>query len=76
MPATNVISFLDAGRRRLAEQIAAVEAELELGLTTLEVMRRLRALARMDGCAMSSSELYKFVQSELRARPIVEKNRR
>ena len=76
MPTTNVVSFLDAGRRRLAKQIAAIEAELELGLLTMKVMTRLRALPEMDGCTMSSSELYTFVQSQLRAKLIVEKNRK
>jgi hypothetical protein len=76
MPATNVISFLDAGRRRLAKQIATIEAELELGLLTMKVMTRLRTLPEMDGCTMSSSELYRFVQSELRAKLIIKKNRK
>jgi len=76
MPATNVISFLDAGRRRLAKQIAAIEAELELGLLTMKVMARLRSFPEMKGCTMSSSQLYRFVHSQLRAKLIIEKNRR
>jgi hypothetical protein len=76
MPATNVISFLDAGRRRIAKEIAAIEAELDLGLATFKVMTRLRALPEMEGCTMTSSELYTFVRSALRAHLIVEKNRK
>jgi hypothetical protein len=56
--------------------IAAIEAELELGLATFKVMARLRTFPEMDECTMSSSELYRFVQSQLRAKLIVEKNRK
>jgi hypothetical protein len=79
---TNVISFFDAGRRRLAKQIAVIEAELELelelglGLQTLKVMALMRTFPEMDGCTLSSSELYRLVQSRLRAKLIVEKNRK
>jgi len=36
----------------------------------------LRTFPEMDGCTMSSSELYRFVHSQLRAKLIVEKNRK
>jgi len=76
MPATNVISFLDAGRRRLAKKITALESEVELGLLTLKVMTRLRSFPEMEGCTMSGDELYNFVRSALRAQLILDKNRK
>ena len=75
MSETNVISFFDAGRRRLAKQIPAVEAELGLGLLTMKVMKRLRSFPEMEGCTLSSSELYRFVHSQLRAKLVIETNR-